>query len=582
MAGAASAHQAATASREQTSQQRTGRTRRTSADPQRAQQGATAAAADAPAALQALSRLQQLANASPQVAQLRRLQALADNRFAPVAQLAGGPEEEELVQGKFASAELQPQPKQAPHVNNTGLPDQLKSGIESLSGLSMDHVRVHYNSSQPAQLNALAYAQGSDIHLAPGQERHLPHEAWHVVQQAQGRVRPTMQKKEGMPVNDDRCLEVEAEVMGTRALTTGARQGQVRGEQGRASGWATGRQTIQCFLGPYLRQTQEALSEANENTTDVAKLKQLADILSLQICEKVHLTLTPMAKSITSPSESKAKPQGMKLLDQICKDLKVSRNGWADIQGYTRELSLAFLYTSQARLLHTQDSKEPAAKADAFWQNSGGPAAAQMKTILDFSKISANENLPKAIKQINGEYGENPPSGAARVADIGVTNAIDSNSLNLIDKQVGEVVRVDEKARVDAIRIWVTVLNKDKPDERVGMLRQFDKDGHLTHEQEYPLPDFDPNGSSPVVADFVLRGAPHELPIPYPESYPPTKKAGAVAKLGSLAEDAKLLFGLAESLQKQVPVVLSSAATKKTEGTDPETDYEEGFINIFD
>ena len=30
--------------------------------------------------------------------------------------------------------------------------------------------------------DALAYAQGSDIHLAPGQEQHLPHEAWHVVQ----------------------------------------------------------------------------------------------------------------------------------------------------------------------------------------------------------------------------------------------------------------------------------------------------------------------------------------------------------------------------------------------------------------
>ncbi|MFN7896939.1 MAG: DUF4157 domain-containing protein, partial [Cyanobacteriota bacterium] len=183
MAGAASAHKAATATREQSSQQRTGRTRRTSADPQRAQQGVTAAAAAAPAALDSLNRLQQLADASPQVAQLRRLQALADGQFAPVAQLAGGPDEEELVLGKFATAQLQPQLQlqlqQAPRTNNTGLPDQLKSGIESLSGLSMDHVRVHYNSSQPAQLNALAYAQGSDIHLAPGQERHLPHEAWH-------------------------------------------------------------------------------------------------------------------------------------------------------------------------------------------------------------------------------------------------------------------------------------------------------------------------------------------------------------------------------------------------------------------
>jgi hypothetical protein len=218
MAGATSAHQAAAAIREDTSPQRAGRRPRTSADPQRAQQGATAAAADAPAALQTLSRLQQLANASPQVAQLRRLQALADGRSAPVAQLAGGPEEEELIQGKFATAPLQPQLQQAPRANNIGLPDQLKSGIESLSGLSMDHVRVHYNSSQPAQLNALAYAQGSDIHIAPGQERHLPHEAWHVVQQAQGRVRPTMQMAGGLAVNDDTGLEREADVMGWAAL----------------------------------------------------------------------------------------------------------------------------------------------------------------------------------------------------------------------------------------------------------------------------------------------------------------------------------------------------------------------------
>lgn len=106
----------------------------------------------------------------------------------------------------------------APKANNTGLPDNLKAGIESLSGISMDNVRVHYNSSQPAQLQAHAYAQGTDIHVAPGQEKHLPHEAWHVVQQAQGRVRPTMQMKGGVPVNDDAGLEREADVMGEKAL----------------------------------------------------------------------------------------------------------------------------------------------------------------------------------------------------------------------------------------------------------------------------------------------------------------------------------------------------------------------------
>lgn len=127
--------------------------------------------------------------------------------------------EEEELQKKAATdvpAQLKEQSSAKP--NNTGLPDNLKSGIENLSGLSMDSVRVHYNSSQPAQLNALAYAQGTDIHVAPGQEQHLPHEAWHVVQQAQGRVQPTMQMKEGVPINDDKGLEHEADVMGAKAL----------------------------------------------------------------------------------------------------------------------------------------------------------------------------------------------------------------------------------------------------------------------------------------------------------------------------------------------------------------------------
>ena len=112
--------------------------------------------------------------------------------------------------------QLQAEP--AAKFNNTGLPDNLKSGIESLSGISMNGVKVHYNSPQPAQLNALAYAQGMHIHVAPGQEQHLPHEAWHVVQQAQGRVQPTMQMMAGRPVNDNPGLEHEADVMGERAL----------------------------------------------------------------------------------------------------------------------------------------------------------------------------------------------------------------------------------------------------------------------------------------------------------------------------------------------------------------------------
>ena len=121
------------------------------------------------------------------------------------------PGEDELMQGKFI-----PVQKKA---NTTGLPDNLKSGVENLSGIDISDVKVHYSSAKPAQLQALAYAQGTDIHVGPGQEKHLPHEAWHVVQQKQGRVQPTVQMKEGVAVNDDKGLETEADVMGEAAFT---------------------------------------------------------------------------------------------------------------------------------------------------------------------------------------------------------------------------------------------------------------------------------------------------------------------------------------------------------------------------
>ena len=91
-------------------------------------------------------------------------------------------------------------------------------------------MRVHYNSAQPATVQAAAYAQGTDIHVAPGQERHLPHEAWHVVQQMQGRVRPTMQAQ-GVPINDDGALEREADTMGAQALQLAAEPARARAQR---------------------------------------------------------------------------------------------------------------------------------------------------------------------------------------------------------------------------------------------------------------------------------------------------------------------------------------------------------------
>lgn len=117
-------------------------------------------------------------------------------------------DEDEAVQGKFEA------PVQ--RKNETGMPDNLKAGVENLSGFAMDDVRVHYNSDKPATVQSLAYTQGTDIHVAPGQEQHLPHEAWHVAQQMAGRVEPTTEVG-GLPVNDNAGLEHEADVMGDKA-----------------------------------------------------------------------------------------------------------------------------------------------------------------------------------------------------------------------------------------------------------------------------------------------------------------------------------------------------------------------------
>ncbi len=145
-----------------------------------------------PEALQ-MRKIQEVANNSPRVMQMKALQK------------SGNDSQQRLLQKKKGK--------------RTGLPDDLKEGMESISGISLDDVNVIHNSSEPTHLQAHAFAQGTDIHLGPGQEKHLPHEAWHVVQQKQGRVKPTKQMKGKVNINDDSALEREADKMGAKALS---------------------------------------------------------------------------------------------------------------------------------------------------------------------------------------------------------------------------------------------------------------------------------------------------------------------------------------------------------------------------
>lgn len=129
-------------------------------------------------------------------------------------------QEEDMLQGKALQRVEEEEMLQGREAGPGSMPLALQAGVRQLAGEDISNVQVHRNSNRPAGVGALAYAQGNDIHLGAGQEQHLAHEAWHVVQQRQGRVQPTMQMA-GTSINDNPALESEADAMGAKALQAG-------------------------------------------------------------------------------------------------------------------------------------------------------------------------------------------------------------------------------------------------------------------------------------------------------------------------------------------------------------------------
>ncbi|MGN3965823.1 eCIS core domain-containing protein [Burkholderia gladioli] len=157
----------------------------------------------------------QAASASPAIACAEASIPMGDYRYAPSA-----------IQRRRADAPgaaAPPSPSAASHAGGSQqpLPAPLQAGLEQLGGVALGHARVHYDSPLPARYAASAYARGADIHLAPGRRQDLPHEGWHLVQQAQGRVAASTHHQ-GSPFNDSPALEHEADRMGQRAQRLGA------------------------------------------------------------------------------------------------------------------------------------------------------------------------------------------------------------------------------------------------------------------------------------------------------------------------------------------------------------------------
>lgn len=214
-----------------------------------------------------------------------------------------------LASSRRPAARADP-PGPATEHSPTALPPRLQAGLESLSGMDLSGVRVHLRSPQPGALGALAYTQGDHIYLGPGQERHLPHEAWHVVQQRRGQVQPTMQSK-GVSINDSGALEQEADDMGARAArgAPSSEPGGPRGiEQVRTS--APANAVVQRKIGLELELQVPVDALGIEDRADIAKLNY-DDLGNAGAKEKTDLYTEPKKHvriTVDSADQSKMLP----------------------------------------------------------------------------------------------------------------------------------------------------------------------------------------------------------------------------------------------------------------------------------
>ena len=132
------------------------------------------------------------------------------------------------------------------------LPGDVQAKMEGAFEQDFSSVKV-FEGPQASQIGALAYAQGEELHFAPGQlnpgtgpgQQLLGHELAHVVQQRAGRVGAPTGTANGVAINSDPSLEREADSAGARAAS-----GQKAGVQGGAS-------TAQAKMAPAQRSAEE-------------------------------------------------------------------------------------------------------------------------------------------------------------------------------------------------------------------------------------------------------------------------------------------------------------------------------------
>lgn len=388
-------------------------------------------------------------------------------QMKPIVQRQEIPEEEETLQGKMIEPvqrqEIpeEEEPLQPKRENNTGMPDNLKAGVESLSGIDMSDVRVHYNSDKPAKVGALAYTQGTNIHVAPGQEKHLSHEAWHVVQQMEGRVQPTMQLKEGIPVNDDKGLEHEADEMAIKALehtgrihnavTDNIQINSVQVQQFKNNQNMTNLQESTCNVPVVQREERQTTLYTEERGHIWKKNMQIID--SDSVSDYVHLSRSTDTDTDNDPINIHELPEDVEYFGLQGKRQKVETGTTFDRENYTEEnnvhITLEGRYMQVMRTLETdmfdnRDAIKNGPPVGDFANLNFGDSEAKGKepvsnyAIQQWIEIAAEDTEDFLRTNVAEEYQDRVPEL------IDVVNDVKDSTLNFTNNLITSTPALDE------------------------------------------------------------------------------------------------------------------------------------------
>lgn len=155
-----------------------------------------------------------------------RPEVAASKKGSPIQakMIAGAAKKEDRKVSPVSPEKAQAASKKSGAGSGFPLPAEVRERFEKSFGADLSAVRIHESSPRAQALKANAFAEGFELHFAPGKydpdskegAELLGHELAHVVQQQAGRVAAPLQG-DGAPLVQDQALEVEADIAGARA-----------------------------------------------------------------------------------------------------------------------------------------------------------------------------------------------------------------------------------------------------------------------------------------------------------------------------------------------------------------------------